>query len=104
MDLTSLQLANPWWQNAEVLKQDEHLRAIFGKPYYFDHPVKERFCLEPDRIFILRGPRQVGKTTLLKEKILEAITTKKIAAQNCVFFSCEAVSDFEKLQELLVQI
>ena len=103
MDVESLKILNPWWQNPNLIKEDEHL-LVRAQPYYFDHPCKIKIPLEPGLGVILRGPRQVGKTTLMKEKIAEALASGNYAPSNCIFVSCEAFSDFEKLQEFLTQI
>lgn len=101
MDLNSVKILNPWWENSDDIEKDDHIRAIIGKPFYFDHPIKQELPLTIGHTFILRGPRQVGKTTLLKEKIREALTTKKVLPNHCIFLSCEALVSFDKLQELL---
>lgn len=101
MDLDSLRILNPWWESPKAIREDLHLKPVLGKPYYFDNPVKKRLPLDPGRTYVLRGGRQVGKTTLLKEKILEAINGG-IPTDQCLFLSCEAIGDFRELQKILV--
>lgn len=103
MNINSIKISNPWWENPAAIENDPHIVQVSGKPYYFDNPIKANLEMETGRTFILRGGRQVGKTTLLKEKILEAIKSQKIYATNCLFLSCEAFGNFEKLQEILVE-
>lgn len=103
MDLNSIKILNPWWENREAIDQDPHLSEILGKPFYFDNKVKGNLPITPNRSFILRGCRQVGKTTLLKEKIREAIQTNILMPEDCLYLSCEAFTSFKELQELLVQ-
>jgi len=102
MNLNSVEILNPWWQDPSAIEKDEHIVQIKGKPYYFDNPAKNDLLLEPGRGYILRGCRQIGKTTLLKEKIKEAIEAKKIDPKSCLFLSCESFGNYEKLQDTIV--
>ncbi|MBI4209006.1 MAG: ATP-binding protein [Deltaproteobacteria bacterium] len=101
MNLNSIKITNPWWEDREAIRQDPRLSQLLGKPYYIDSPTKKELHLKPGQRFILRGARQVGKTTLLKEKILEAIQSQQIAPENCLYLSCEAFESFKELQEFL---
>lgn len=102
MDLNFLKILNPWWQDRGAIEQDSHLVPLVGKPYYFDNPVKKKILLKKAQTYILRGARQVGKTTLLKEKIAAAISGQ-VPATNILFLSCEACKDFGVLREILSQ-
>ncbi|EKD50116.1 MAG: hypothetical protein ACD_62C00648G0003 [uncultured bacterium] len=104
MDLSSIKILNPWWSDAQAIERDSHLLAVLKKNWYFDNPVKQTLAFEPSHTYILRGPRQVGKTTLIKEKIFSALATKAIDANNIIFLSCEAMRDFQQLQEILVSV
>lgn len=101
MDLQKVEILNPWWQCADAIREDPHLQAVRGQPFYFDNPVRQTLDLLPDHLTILRGSRQVGKTTLLKEKILEAIVDRRYPPEACLFLTCEALPDFSVLQQLL---
>lgn len=102
MNLNSVKILNPWWEKPEAIDSDEHIVQIRNKPYYFDNPVKDELTIEPGKGYIMRGSRQVGKTTLLKEKIKEAIEAKKIDPTGCIFLSCESFGNYEKLQDTIV--
>lgn len=101
MDEYSIQLLNPWWSHPEAIREDLHLKQILGKSYYLDNPVKAEVELIAGKTFLLRGARQVGKTTLLKEMVLKAISSKAISHVHCLFLSCEAFGGFKELQEFL---
>lgn len=88
-------------KNKEVILEDSHLKQVWGKEYYFDNPLKKKLELKPGNTFILRGSRQVGKTTLLKEKIREALMDTKIEPENCLYLSCETIPDYQWLQHFL---
>ncbi len=56
---------NPWWKHgAEFVRYDQSLQR--AKPIFFERRGIE---LEKGNIYILRGPRQVGKTTYIKDTI-----------------------------------
>lgn len=101
MDLITLKIMNPWWSDSAKIQEDPHLKNVLGRPFYFDNPIKNRISLAPGRTYILRGSRQVGKTTLLKEKIFEAIQVGGIEPRRCLYLSCEALEGFKELQQLL---
>ncbi len=102
MNLNSIKILNPWWEKPEAIENDEHIVQIKNKPYYFNNPIKRELLLEPGRGYIMRGSRQIGKTTLLKEKVKEAIEVNRIDSTKCLFLSCESFGNFEKLQDTIV--
>jgi hypothetical protein len=101
MELSSLEILNPWWKNPAAVESDPHILAISGKPYYFDNPIKNNLPFEQGRTYVLRGPRQVGKTTLIKEMILRAITQSVLEAKHILFLTCENFEHHSELQKLL---
>lgn len=101
MDLTSLKILNPWWGDLQAIDRDPHLAAVCDKPYYFDNPVKRLLPTTVNQIAILRGCRQVGKTTLLKETLREAMIARSYAAEACLYLTCEGFADFTALQHWL---
>ncbi len=97
-----IELQNPWWQSGyEMLKSDPHLVAIWNKSYLIKDEILESLDLHPGDIHVLRGPRQVGKTTLLKQKIAQLIQTKH-DRQSILYLSCEGFLNFQELQHQLV--
>ena len=65
MDSILLKIQNPWWENNDAIGHDPHLVKIIGKPYFYHHPVVNSQVFLPQDLHIVRGPRQVGKPTLL---------------------------------------
>ncbi|MGF3522946.1 MAG: hypothetical protein ACQXXJ_07600, partial [Candidatus Bathyarchaeia archaeon] len=63
---------NPWWKHGEKFATfDKNLRGANEKPIFFK---RKRIELEKRNIYVLRGPRQVGKTTYIKESINKLIS------------------------------
>jgi predicted AAA+ superfamily ATPase len=75
---------NPWWENAGAIDGDKHLIEYQNAKVKF--PLPE---LDLSRgVYILRGPRQVGKTTLIKNMIKDRL--KKTEPEGIFYFSAES--------------
>lgn len=60
---------NPWWTRERWEQQDPHLNELEHQPQVFDlDPLAHLNLLSPG-IHIVRGPRQVGKSTSLKRLV-----------------------------------
>lgn len=66
---------NPWWHNPSWGEEDAHLREFSRSAAPWIPGLIKEFELEEERIYTLRGPRQVGKTTLQKLLIRQALKT-----------------------------
>src|SRR5579875_3084313 len=57
---------NPWWRDAAWRNQDPHLRALEDQPVRLPADFVADIDLAEPAVSVLRGPRQVGKSTDLK--------------------------------------
>lgn len=58
---------NPWWKHGKRFSIfDKNLKEANEKPIFFK---RKRIDLDKGSIYVLRGPRQVGKTTYIKNLI-----------------------------------
>jgi len=63
---------NPWWKHREkFVLFDKNLKEAKEKPVFFE---RKRINLNKGNIYVLRGPRQVGKTTYMKDSISKLIS------------------------------
>lgn len=62
---------NRWWLAPAEIDRDRHLRNLRSAPLRWEPPLPFRF--ERDAVYTLRGPRQVGKSTVLKRQIASLI-------------------------------
>lgn len=69
MEFDRLIEQNPWWREAALLAQDPHLARFDQAPVKLAHPVERDLGTASTGIQVMRGPRQVGKTTLLKRLV-----------------------------------
>lgn len=64
---------NPWWTQSDWEAQDPHLRRLNAQPTRLPAPQVEEVDLTRPAVHILRGPRQVGKSTDLKLLVRRAL-------------------------------
>lgn len=97
--MTNIEVLNPWWKGKEFIARDKHILDLKEKEYQWRPELLEKLKLIPNNIFTLRGPRQVGKTTLVKlliKNLLEKVNEKAI-----FFWNCDELIDFRELSSLL---
>ncbi len=64
---------NPWWKTPGWEAEDPHLRRLEAGPLRLPAPQVDAIDLGPAAIHVLRGPRQVGKSTDLKLLVRRAL-------------------------------
>ena len=62
---------NRWWLGPTEVERDRHLRRLHEAPLRWEPPLPFQF--DRDALYTLRGPRQVGKSTILKRQIAALI-------------------------------
>lgn len=103
MKVERLAAQNPWWQDARAIQTDRHLREFEQSPTPWWPRVLDEISLEPNLIYTLRGPRQVGKTTLLKRLIQNCLTGKQSDLEDPIsllYLDCE-LAGITKPQDLI---
>lgn len=78
---------NPWWASVEKIDVDEDLVRYRTAPVRFQHTTP--FDLQVDAVFTLRGPRQVGKSTLLKRAIHSLLRDRGVAPRSVLYTDVE---------------
>ena len=63
---------NPWWKDSTAINNDNQIRKWEESELKWEPRIQKKFC-EEDLIYTLRGPRQVGKTTMVKLMIRERL-------------------------------
>lgn len=103
MELPALISQNPWWSNLEALKEDYHLRLFDEAPIKWRPGLLSQFNLETDGVYVLRGPRQVGKTTLIKLLLKELLLKDKRQPKTVFYFACDegGIGGDQELKDLL---
>lgn len=104
MDYSLVKEANPCWHNSSWHETDIHLTKLSKQKIQWEYAIIESF---DEGIFSLRGPRQVGKTTWIKQKILGLLnktnnkTNSKTNPKNILFYSCDNINK-DELTEIIM--
>lgn len=78
---------NPWWADRAAIAADRDVVALAQAALRFEPPVP--VALDRDAIYGLRGPRQVGKTTLLKRIAAELLGQRDVPARAVLYLDVE---------------
>lgn len=103
MEFRALVAQNPWWGEIESIKSDFHIQQFEGSPIKWQPPVQNEFDLTKDSVYILRGPRQVGKTTLLKRMIRDLLLLRNTDPRSVFCFACDmgGIRNDQSMKDLL---
>ncbi len=88
VDLEALARQNPWWNRPSAIAEDFHLRRLAQKQVRLLHPVEDRLRLDLPGLRILRGPRQIGKTTLLK-RLVQRLLGEGVGGRSILFLALD---------------
>lgn len=96
---TKLRIANPWWKSPDEIEKDESIVQWEKSPLKYDSRIRHTFNYSEDIVYSLRGPRQVGKTTLIKLQIRDFLR-RGVSPWNIMYYSF----DLEKSPEDVVDV
>ena len=91
-----LRESNPWWFDPGAIEQDPYIQEAEGSPLCWKPVLADELVTDEPLIYTLRGPRQVGKTTLVKSLIRQLLHDGN-APHRILYFSMDLVSDPEDL-------
>ncbi|MFX0206469.1 MAG: AAA family ATPase, partial [Candidatus Hodarchaeota archaeon] len=103
MNIADLADLNPWWTDPSEIKNIKEIRSwkeTKSKIEYIPRVI-HRFKLDEDMIYTLRGPRQVGKTTLLFILIYRLLE-RGIEPRRIFYWTMDLVKDRTELQKILM--
>lgn len=99
MDFQDISKQNPWWTNPSSIGEDPKIRDFDLSPVKWTPRIKKYLNLREDILYSVRGPRQVGKTTLIKLIIREEL--EKRNPQDILYYSCDLLTKPQELADLL---
>jgi uncharacterized protein len=80
---------NLWWRDGDWEERDRDLRRLSDSPFsYTPHPLAD---IAPDGLYVLRGPRRVGKSVEVKRAIGELVRSG-IAPRRILHFACDELN------------
>lgn len=83
---------NPWWGRTGWEADDPHLRRLRARPVRLPAPQVDEVDLARAAVHVLRGPRQVGKSTDLKLLASRALR-EGVAPRAVVYLSLDLLED-----------
>ncbi len=88
---SSLRESNPWWKSAKNIDNDIKIREWENSKIKYDPRMRHmiKFYEDNDVVYTIRGPRQVGKTTLIKLQIREFIKRVGISPHNIFYYALD---------------
>ncbi|MCX8182299.1 MAG: ATP-binding protein [Candidatus Methanomethyliaceae archaeon] len=100
MSISELGEQNPWWRDKALIESDTLVVAWERSSFRWWPRIVETFQWDARVIYSLRGPRQVGKTTLLRLKIRDLLKSG-VDARRVFYWACDQVESFEKLSAII---
>ena len=101
-DILSPEDQNPWWRDPGALDNDAKLRDLGSANLRWSPSLRTEIDLERDRIYTLRGMRQVGKTTLVKS-MMRDLMEGGVDPRCLLYYSCEMLHRPRELIEVLTR-
>lgn len=96
MAVSNLADQNSWWKDENLIEIDHLVEAWKNSSFKWKPRITQTFLWDVNVIYSLRGPRQVGKTTLLRLKIRELLRSG-IDGRRIFYWSCDQVESPQKL-------
>jgi len=91
---------NPWWRDPSEISNDERIKEFEAATIQWKPRIKYYINFDKDKIYTLRGPRQVGKTTLIKLLIKDLLAEGK-DSKSIFYYSCDLVANEKELFEVI---
>lgn len=99
MNTPELFESNPWWADPSAVERDVNIQEWTKAKFKWNPRLGETIQWDTDVIYVLRGPRQVGKTTLTKLKIRE-LMERGTPARAIFYWACDLIEKPERLVEI----
>lgn len=94
---------SPWWIDQGWAHDDRSLKKVRSASFSFRHleaEFRRPENLRPGSVSIVRGPRQVGKTTELK-LLVNDLLSAGTNPRNIAYYPCDDIIHFRELMELI---
>jgi len=100
MSIGDLSYWNNWWGgNRGAISNEKHIRDWSLSTFKWE-PRLDKTIEDEEVIYVLRGPRRVGKTTLLKLRI-QRLLEKGITPENVFYYPCDALETPNQLAKIV---
>jgi predicted AAA+ superfamily ATPase len=100
VSLERLATANPWWsKGVEFAYQDEKLANVLNAENFTVE--RREIDLKPNNVYVIKGPRLVGKTTWLKIFVKSLLEKQAAQKEDILYFSFDEVKSSRELSNML---
>ena len=96
---SSLYDDNPWWIDQKSINNESRIKEWSSSSIKWDPRIRQTFDFTNDILYSLRGPRQVGKTTLLKLQIREFLA-KGVNPWNIMYYAFDVDNSSKNMVEI----
>ena len=100
MEFTDISQQNPWWKTPSEIHNDSKIKDCEGAKVQWNPRIRYFIKFDADRIYTLRGPRQVGKTTLVKNMIKDLLDSG-IESKSIFYCTCDLIDNEKDFVELI---
>ncbi len=103
VSLEKILMMNPWWSKGKDFKLYDKDLSIFNSPgtvIKFERLERLYRRLGPGKVFIIKGPRRIGKTLMLK-LLVEKLLEEGIDRANIFYFSFDSLVTKKELDNML---
>ncbi len=100
MDVRELFDQNQWWKDKGLIKEDFDIVRWGEKRRKWVPGLVGEIGIEPFALHALTGPRQSGKTTVLK-LLVKRLLDEGREPRSIFYFNCENLADYRELLEVL---
>jgi len=99
MSIGELAYWNDWWKTGKFPEDDVNIHDWSSSAFQWKPRLSETIEDE-EVIYVLRGPRRVGKTTLLKLRI-KKLLERGVPSGNIFYFPCDAIETPKQLMTVI---
>lgn len=92
---------NPWWRSEKAIDGDNRLVQFDSSTIQWQPRLKFYLKFSDDVVYTLRGPRQIGKTTLVKILIRDLFKNLWKTPDQVFYYSCDLVGDPRQLKQII---
>ena len=104
MIVEELEIHNQFRESSSRYKDnDPHLRKLKHLHFIYNSPFLKESTFDKPGIYLITGGRQIGKTTFLKQFILELLDKRKISPKAILFISGELIDTHHILRRIIDQ-
>jgi predicted AAA+ superfamily ATPase len=101
--LEKIAAMNPWWLKGKDFKHyDRDLSSFYSQDTFIKFERLERLYarLGPGKVFIIKGPRRIGKTLMLK-LLIEKLLDEGLSGKSVFYFSFDSIVTKKELDNML---